>query len=116
MFYTLYMPTINIYKSGGEYDDQLNHLINELKELVAKELSGNSIQLDTNEVSVRIIDVAGNGGMLAKVEVEINAAAFDERVKRQDQICLEIQKFLIERLSTDVKVWLILSELGHSWE
>ena len=108
------MPTINIYRSTKEFDSELELVTPALKELVAKELSGESIQLSINEVSVRVIDVSGKG-MLAKVELEIHAAAFEERVKRQDEICLSIQKYLEDALDTDANVWLILSELGHSW-
>lgn len=109
------MPTVNIYQDSKEFEPKLKQLITELKKLVAKKLSGESIELDVDEISIRIVDVYGDG-MLAKVEIEINAAAFEERVKNQDEICLSIQKYLIEVLNTDVKVWLILSELGHSWQ
>jgi len=109
------MPTVNIYQNAKEFEPKLKQLIPGLKKRVAKELSGQSIELDVDEISVRIVDVVGDG-MLAKVEIEINAAAFEERVKRQDEICLNIQKYLIEALDTDVKVWLVLSELGHSWQ
>jgi len=109
------MPTINIYKSTKEFDAKLFSLTPSLKKLVAKELSGKSINLGVDEVSVRLINVEGLG-MLAKIELEIHAAAFDERVKKQDEICLKIQAYLEEALGTDVKVWLILSELGHSWQ
>jgi len=109
------MPTVNVYQSTKEFEAKLKLVTDSLKQLVAKELSGESIKLGTDEISVRIIDVNGDG-MLAKVETEINAAAFKERVERQDEICLKIQAFLKDALGTDVKVWLILSELGHSWE
>lgn len=109
------MPTINIYQSSKEFESKLKMAIPELKELVSKELSGISIHLEVNEISIRIIEILGDG-MLSKVEVEINAAAFDDRVKKQDEICLNVQKYLVDVLNTDVKVWLILSELGHSWE
>jgi len=109
------MPTVNIYRNTNEFDSKIKSVTPSLKELIAKELSGESIQLNVDEISVRMIDVIGEG-TLAKVEVEINAAAFEERVKKQDEICLSIQKYLIDALGTDVKVWLILSELGHSWQ
>jgi hypothetical protein len=109
------MPTVNIYQKSQEFEYKIKTLTPSLKKIVAKELSGKDIQLDTNEISVRLIEVKGEG-MLAPIEVEINAANFKDRIERQDEICLTIQKYLIDALQTDVKVWLILSELGHSWE
>lgn len=109
------MPTVNIYQNSKDLEPKLVQLISGFKKLVAKKLSGESIELDVDEISIRIVRVSGDG-MSAKVEVEINAAAFEERVKNQDEICLSIQKYLIEVLDIDVKVWLILSELGHSWQ
>src|ERR1700752_3398345 len=109
------MPTVNIFQNSKEFEHKLKNSTPMLKELVSKELSGKSIQLDVNEISVRLIDARGEG-MLAKVELEIHAAAFDERLKRQDEICLNIQNYLMDSLNTDVKVWLVLSELGHSWQ
>jgi hypothetical protein len=109
------MPTVNIYQNDSELQAQLADLTPAIKRKVAELLSGASIELGPGEVSLRILNV-GDGGMLAKIEVEINAAAFEERVKKQDEISLEVQKFLVDTLHTDVKVWLILSELGHSWQ
>src|SRR5581483_9938001 len=109
------MPTVNIFQNSKEFEYKLKASIPKLKKLIAKELSGKSIYLSADEISVRLVDVNGEG-MLAKVELEIYAAAFEERVKRQDEICLGIQKYLVDALNTDVKVWLILSELGHSWQ
>lgn len=108
------MPTVNVYSNDSVA--QFEEVIVPLKEFVAKELTCGDITLDSNEVSVRFINANGSG-MLAPVEVEINPAAFSERVQKQEDICLNIQKFLIDKLQIeDVKVWLILSELGHSWE
>jgi hypothetical protein len=59
----------------------LENLIPRLKKLIAKELSGRDIQLAVDEVSIRLIHVTGDG-MLAPVELEINAAAFAERVEK----------------------------------
>lgn len=109
------MPTVNIYRASKDLEHRLKLLIPGLKKLLVTELSGDSIQLDTDEVSIRLIEANGDG-MLAKVELEIQAAAFKERVSKQDEICLRVQAFLQDALKTDVKVWLILSELGHSWE
>ncbi len=109
------MPTVNIYRNTEDFDSKLRLITPSLKDAIAKELSGASIELNVDEVSIRLIDVLGHG-MLAKVEVEISAAAFEERIKKQDEICLRTRQYLIDELNTDVKVWLILSELGHSWD
>ena len=55
--------------------------------------------------------------MIGEVEVEITAHAFSERVQKQDEICLEVMKYIQENVPSigNVKVWLKLSELGHSW-
>lgn len=54
--------------------------------------------------------------MLASVEVDIAAAGFPERVERQDEICLNTRQFVLDNVDGlhDAKVWLALSELGHS--
>lgn len=109
------MPTVNIFQNNKEFEEKLKQLAPELKSLAAKELSGPQKQLGVDEISVRLINTAGDG-MLAPIEVEINAASFKERVEKQDEICLTVQKFIKDALQTDVNVWLILSELGHSWE
>ncbi|MDO8591547.1 MAG: hypothetical protein Q7R60_01305 [bacterium] len=110
------MPTLNIFYND-ELPKQLGELTDSLKEFVANELTCGDIKLDANEVSVRFISSNGNG-MLAPVEVEITAAAFKERVEKQDEICLNIRKFILDKVNSlqDVKVWLILAELGHSWK
>ncbi len=54
--------------------------------------------------------------MIGDVEVQISVHAFPERVAKQDGICLDVMKYLQERTGIEnVKVWLQLSELGHSW-
>ncbi len=110
------MPTINIFYNG-ELPKELEELTHSVKEFAAKELTCGDIKLKSDEVSVRFISSRGNG-MLGPVEIEITAAAFKERVEKQDEICLNIQKFILEKIDSlpDVKVWLILSELGHSWK
>lgn len=109
------MPTVNIYQSSKEFEHKLKLTAPKLKELIAKELSGESIKLGVDEVSVRIINVVGED-MLGKVELEIHAAAFEERVKKQDEICLKVKGYLEDMLNTRVNVWLVLCELGHSWQ
>lgn len=110
------MPTINIFYNDETFLQRLSGATKQLKEFVAKELTCGDIKLNSNEVSVRFLKASG-GGMLAPVELEITAAAFKERVDRQDEICLNVQKFLLDKLGQpDIKVWLLLSELGHSWK
>ncbi|MEX1995162.1 MAG: hypothetical protein WD887_00080 [Candidatus Saccharimonadales bacterium] len=107
------MPTINIFYSDNDDGPKLDELTSELKKYVAQKLTCGDIQLNEDEVSVRLLKARGNG-MIASVELEVTAAAFAERVEKQDEICLNIQKFLKDRLKTDIYVWLILAELGHS--
>ena len=110
------MPTVNVFYSNEDAVSKFDKITAELKQYVAEQLTCGDITLDSNEVSVRLLNSKGDG-MLAPVEIEINAAAFSERVEKQDEICLNIQEFLIDKLQiTDVNVWLILSELGHSWK
>ena len=110
------MPTVNIFYKNKTNAYDLEALSTELKRYVAEQLTCGDIKLSPDEVSVRLLNIRGNG-MLTPIEAEITAAAFKERVEEQDEICLNIQKFLIDKLGvTDVKVWLILSELGHSWK
>lgn len=55
--------------------------------------------------------------MIAELEAEITAHAFGERVDKQDEICLHIRSFLMKKImAADVRVWLLLPQLGHSWE
>ncbi len=108
------MPTINAFYKNEVIVSRLQELTKELKQYVAKQLTCGDIKLGPDEVSIRLIKIEGDG-MLAPVELEITAAAFKERVEKQDEICLNIQKFLKNK-DVDTKVWLILSELGHSWK
>lgn len=111
------MPTVNIFYNDKNLLKQLDDLVKPLKEYVAHSLTCGDIKLKSSEVSVRFIGSSGSG-MLAPLEIEVTASSFKERVEKQDEICLGIQGFILERISSlkDVKVWLILSELGHSWE
>ncbi len=110
------MPTVNVFYND-DLPKEFEEFTSSLKKFVADQLTCGDIKLESDEVSVRLISSHGNA-MLAPVEVEITAAGFKERVEKQDQICLNIQKFILDRAISlkDVKVWLILSELGHSWE
>ena len=96
-----------------------------LREFIAEELSCGEIALGPHEVSVRLLDVRGKG-MIAPIEIEVKAFAFEERKKRADEFCLALQKLIAASVNqsarahrkvtiADVQVWLVLTELGHSW-
>lgn len=110
------MPTVNIFHSSEENERRLELLLPDLKDFIAKELTCGDIALKPDEVSVRLIAVNGTG-MIAPIEVEVTAHAFEGRIKRQDEICLRIRDFMKKDLGTnsDVRVWLLLPQLGHSW-
>lgn len=110
------MPTINTYYTDDKFEQELKESINDLKQFAAKELTCGDISLQPDEISIRLIKTTGSG-MLAEVELEVTAHAFGGRIKRQDEICLTFRDFLKEKLSaSEVRVWLLLPELGHSWE
>jgi hypothetical protein len=111
------MPAINIYFNNQELLPQLEQIVQPLREFTAKELTCSDIKLPPTEISVRLLPTQGKG-MMAPVEMDIFAAAFPERVERQDDICRNVRKFVLENTTTisDVQVWLPLSELGHSFE
>jgi hypothetical protein len=110
------MPTVNVFYSDEKFEAQLSSVADELKAFTAKELTCGDISLEPNEVSVRIINTARTG-MLAEIELEVTAHAFDERIKKQDEICLNIRKFMKQKIEvSEIRVWLLLPQLGHSWE
>lgn len=108
------MPTVNIYGYKNVMEE-FEGFLDDFKILVAKELSCNALELSPGEISVRFISVSGR--MIADVEIEVAAHAFGDRIIRQDDICNIIRTFVKTHLSNlgDVRVWLMLSELGHSW-
>ena len=108
------MPTINIfYKKQAK---ELNDLSKKLKPYLAEKLSCGDIKLTSEEVSVRLIQIDG-GDIIGRIELEIKAYAFKDRVEKQDEICNDIRSHIMKEYPSlgDVRVWLILSELGHSW-
>lgn len=114
------MPTINIFYKHGDADRRLalDAVRDDLKKFVAQTLTCQDIKLKPEEISVRLVGVDGEG-MIGKVEIEITAHAFKERIENQDQICLKTAAYLHEKLGMpldDIKVWLVLAELGHSWK
>jgi hypothetical protein len=110
------VPTVNVFYRQEIHAARVNDFSAALKSRIARELSCGDINLSSDEVSIRLIRVFGSG-MIAELEVEITAHAFRERVAQQDEICLRIRGFLQDGLSLrDIRVWLLLPELGHSWE
>ena len=109
------MPTVNVYFRGQDNADKFQEIVPELKVYLAKELTCGDISLTSEEVSIRFIQNVGPN-MIGDVEVQISVHAFKERVDKQDEICLDVMKWLQERSGVqNIKVWLQLSELGHSW-
>jgi hypothetical protein len=111
------MPTVNIYHQTSEQRAKLSSLAAELKTFVAKELTCGDITLKADEVSIRFVETIGDF-MIGAVEVDIHAHAFKERVEKQDEICLRVMDYIQKKEPSlgIVKVWLVLSELGHSWK
>jgi hypothetical protein len=113
------MPTANIYCSDKQLQDSLIAVAPALRKLLAEELTCGARALAPNEISIRVLSVAGNGKeMIAPIEIEIMAHAYQERIVRVDKICLIVRDFVRKEISSapDVRVWLVLAELGHSWE
>jgi len=110
------MPTINIFYKDETKKEELGELAGKLKPYVAKKLSTKEKQLSPKEVSVRLIKADG-GNMIGEVELEITAHAFSERVEKQDEICNEVRQYIQKEYPSfgEVRVWLVLAELGHSW-
>jgi hypothetical protein len=110
------MPMVNIYYKVDDQKQALIRLIPELKTYIAKQLTCGDIKLSLNEITIRLVDVEGDG-MIGAVEVDISAHAFPERIKRQDEICRNVMNYIKQKATSvgDVKVWLKLCELGHSW-
>lgn len=110
------MPTVNIYFANEKSIQGLQELTPKLKEYIAEKLTCGDIKLTPSEVSIRFVNVGG-GAMIGRIELEITAHAFPERVKKQDEICRDVMNYIKKGGPSvgDVKVWLKLSELGHSW-
>jgi len=110
------MPTVNVYFIKQEKASELEKLIPKLKIYLADRLTCGDIKLTKGEISVRLIPVVGKG-MIGDVELEITAHAFPERVKKQDEICRDMMNYIKKEAPSlgNVKVWLKLCELGHSW-
>ena len=107
------MPTINIFHQGKV--SEIGELATKLKSFVAEKLSTSDKKLSAEEISIRLISV--DSKMIGDVELEITAHSFPERVEKQDEICNEVRQFIQREYPVfgEVRVWLILVELGHSW-
>lgn len=108
------MPTVNVFLASEEHEQLLLTYCDELKQLIAQELSCDERGLQSNEVSVRVVRVASRKGMLADVEIDIAAAHYPERVIRQDNICSLVSVWFRNVTGIEANTWLALSELGHS--
>lgn len=111
------MPTANVFYSKKEHLLKLKELAPRLKIYLAEKLTCGDRKLSKDEISVRLVQADGTG-MIGAVEVEITAFAYEERVKNQDKICLEVKDFMQKECPelANVNVWLVLAELGHSWK
>ena len=112
------MPTVAIYYRNNTDESAIKDLIASIKSFIAERISCSDILVTPDAVSVRMVYVEHGDGMLADIELDITAANFPERIKKQDQICLDVQAYVKQRVAgtTSVNVWLKLHELGHSFE
>jgi hypothetical protein len=111
------MPTVNIYSADEGLNDSLTAMLSELRGLIARELTCGEKRLMPHEVSLRLIPVTGSL-TISPIEIEIFAHAYRARIEQANNICLLVREFVKEQLPlvADVRVWLVLAELGHSWE
>ncbi len=111
------MPTVNLFYRNHDHEPQITQAMSPLKIYIAEQLTCTDISLTPEEVSIRALHSLGNG-MIADIEMDMTAAPFAERVEQQDEICLNVQAFAKEKIpaADEVKVWLNLHELGHSFE
>jgi hypothetical protein len=111
------MPSVNIYSSDSDLGKRVLGIATDLRKFIAEQLSCNDRVLQSSEVSLRLHQ-CGDAGMISPLEIEIFAFHYAARVQKQDEICREIAAFIREAgpgLPLP-HVWLILCELGHSWE
>lgn len=122
------MPTVNVYLSQNHVQSGYpvwEENMSKLREFIAKELTCGERVIAAHEMSIRILSVHGRG-MIAPIEIEIQAHAYQERIERSDVVCVAIRTFVMNAVNDskatvqkiqlkDFQVWLILSQLGHSW-
>lgn len=108
------MPTVKVFYNKNKPD--INLFTSDIKTFLVDKLSNKEITLTPEEISVRFIQTEGKG-MIASLEIEITAHEFEERVKEQDEICRSLRNSLMINFPQlgDIRVWLILSQVGHSW-
>ncbi len=111
------MPVVNTYYREPRFFPALSEASPAIQECIAEQLSCGDRTLQPSEVSVRLLDALGRN-MLADVEIDMFAAPYKERVERQDEICRNVRKLVLSLVPDlqDTQVWLMLQELGHSWE
>lgn len=111
------MPTINIYSANPDAFERFDAAATkDLRTFIAERLSCGDIALSADEVSVRLVTVHPASRMMGDVEADIHAHEFSERMDRQDELCREIAMYLRDdlQLASEPRVWLVLSQLGHS--
>jgi hypothetical protein len=122
------MPTVNVYFSDdhqhsglGPWEENMQNL----REFIAQELTCPGRVLEGREISIRLLSAKGNG-MIAPIDIEIQGHAYVQRIDKSDDACLNIRNFIVDLVngsasaqgkieSKDVEVWMLLSQLGHSW-
>lgn len=111
------MPTVNLFYRNREHEPQIVAAMAPLKQHIAEQLTCGDITLSPEEVSIRALYSLGDG-MIADIEMDLTAAPFQQRIDNQDEICLSVQSYAKEKMpnAKEVKVWLCLHELGHSFE
>lgn len=109
------MPIMNIYVKDVEFVPGIQNIMDGIKDYSAQKLSSGETNLSSEEITIRVINVLSHG-MIGDIEVEVIAHAMPERLKNQDAICLDIRKYIMDNIEVnDVRVWILLPELGHSW-
>ncbi|MFA5084610.1 MAG: hypothetical protein WC475_04515 [Candidatus Paceibacterota bacterium] len=111
------MPSINIYTNDKKRIKPLEHILSEFRDFAARELSCGDRTLASNEISLRIL-MPEASMQIADTEIEMSAYHYPERVRKQDDICLSVKKYIEKNCpqAGSVYVWLSLSELGHSFK
>jgi len=107
------MPLITIHTSTEKETSVMSSLLDKLRVFAAAELSCGTRSLESDEISIRIIQ-STISQPISSVELVIFAYSYEERIKNQDKICLSFKKHIESQCEISVFVWLQLSELGHS--
>jgi hypothetical protein len=114
------MPKVNIILDRSEIMSQnlvvkINKNMKKIKMYMAEKLSCTDMNLSDENISIRIIDAINGSGMIAPVEIDINAYNFSERAKNKDVISADLAKYFQDEIFQSEEkpsVLLILSELG----